>query len=169
MGVQRYTARHKNGPSSFLRIVKKLLRKMEWHGASAYIDNIIVHSKSTSERQEHLEQILSLLHKDNCRLNPTKCEFLKQDTQFLGHIVSARGIKPSPLKTKVINEFPTPTNVKSSVSSVKVAEYDRNHIPDFSTLAQPLFQFTKKDATFVWANKRRIAFIPSSIFGLRNR
>ena len=140
----------KNGPPSFQRIVDRLLGKMQWHCALAYIDDIIVYSKSISEHLQHLEQILSLLYHANFRLNPIKCEFLKEEIQFLGHIVSERGIEPCPQKTKAINEIPTPTNTKSAVSFVKMAEYYRNHIPDFSSLAQPLFQFTKKDATFVW-------------------
>lgn len=148
----------KNGPPSFQRIVDKVLGKMQWHCAIAYIDDIIVYSKSIEKHHQHLEQILSRLYHANFRLNPIKCEFLKQEIQFLGHIISERGIEPCPQKTKAINEFPTPTNAKSAVSFVKMAEYYRNHIPDFSSLAQPLFQFTKKDATFVWGEQQEKSF-----------
>lgn len=148
----------KNGRPSFHRIVNKLLEKMQWHGALAYIDDIIVYSKSISEHHQLLEQILSLLYNAKFRLNPIKCTFLKQEIQFLGHMVSALGIEPCPRKTKTINEFPTPINVKSPVSFVKMADYYRNHIPDFSTLAQPLFQFKKKNVTFVWGEQEKNSF-----------
>jgi hypothetical protein len=92
-----------------------------------------------SQHLYHLEQILSLLSYADFRLNPAKCEFVQGRIQFLGHIISEAGVAPFPDKISAIDRIPTPTNIKSATSFVKMAEYYRNHILNFSTLAEPLF------------------------------
>ncbi|CAF1523912.1 unnamed protein product, partial [Rotaria sordida] len=148
----------KNGPPTFQRIVNKLLGRLQWHCALAYIDDIIIYSKSKSDHLHHLEQVLSLLHDANFRLNAAKCEFLQKKIKFLGHVINEDGIAPCPDKVRAINEIPTPSNVKAATSFIKMAEYYRNHIPNFSMLAQPLFDLTKKDAKFIWNVEQQNSF-----------
>ena len=148
----------KNCPPTFQRIVNKLLGRLQWHCALAYIDDIIIYSRSMSEHFHHLEQVLSLLHHANFRLNPSKCEFLQTKIKFLGHVINEDGITPCPEKVRAISDIPTPNNIKAATSFVKMAEYYRNHIPNFSTLAQPLFDLTKKNAKFIWNNEQQQSF-----------
>jgi transposase InsO family protein len=148
----------KNGPPTFQRIVNNLLGNLQWQCALAYIDDIIIYSKSMSEHLQHLEQVLSLLHHANFRLNATKCEFARKKIKFLGHMISENGIEPCPDKVRAINDIPVPNSIKAATSFVKMAEYYRNHILNFSTLAQPLFDLTKKNAKFVWGNEEQNSF-----------
>ena len=149
----------KNGPPTFQRIVNKLLGHFQWHCALAYIDDIIVYSKSMAEHLHHLEQVLSLLHHANFRLNPTKCEITQKKIKFLGHMISEDGVKPCPDKIRAINDIPVPNSIKSATSFIKMAEYYRNHMPNFSTIAQPLFDLTKRNAKFVWGDEQQNSFM----------
>lgn len=63
-----------------------------------------------------------------------------------------------------LTEIPVPTSIKAAVSFIKMAEYYRNHIPNFSMLAQPLFALTKKDAKFIWRKEENDSFIKIKIF-----
>ncbi|CAM2726315.1 unnamed protein product [Rotaria socialis] len=148
----------KNGPPTFQRIVNKLLGQLQWNCALSYIDDIIIYSKSINEHLHHLEQVLSLLNHANFRLNVTKCEFMQEKIKFLGHMINENGISPCPDKVRAINDIPVPSNIKAAISFVKMAEYYRNHIPNFSTLAQPLFDLTKKNAKFIWGEEEQNSF-----------
>ena len=148
----------KNGPPTFQRIINKLLGNLQWKCALSYIDDIIVYSKSLQEHIQHLEQVLSALSMANFRLNSNKCEFIRTRIRFLGHVISQNGIEPCPEKTRAIVGIQTPTNVKAAVSFVKMADYYRNYIPNFSTIAEPLYKLTRKDARFSWTDEQQLAF-----------
>ncbi|CAF4851479.1 unnamed protein product [Rotaria sp. Silwood1] len=148
----------KNGPPTFQRIINKLLGRLQWYSALSYIDDIIIYSKSMEEHLHHLEQVLSILHHANFRLNPAKCEFMQQQIKFLGHTIHAQGITPCPEKVRAINDIPVPNSIKSATSFIKMAEYYRNHIPNFSTLARPLFDLTKKHAKFIWGDEQQNSY-----------
>lgn len=46
----------------------------------------------------------------NLKLNPQKCEFLKKQILYLGHLITSEGILPDPEKTDVIQRYPVPKN-----------------------------------------------------------
>lgn len=147
-----------NGPPTFQRIVDKLLGRYQWQFVLGYIDDIIIYSRSINEHLNHIERVLSLLHNANFRLNANKCFFVREKILFLGHEIDDRGIRPCPEKTRAITNLPIPTTTKAATSFVKMAEYYRNHIPNFSTIAQPLFDLTRKNAKFQWGRSQQNAF-----------
>ena len=148
----------KNGPPTFQRIVNQVLGRLQHYCALAYIDDIVIYSRTKSEHIDHIEQVLSVLLNSNFRLNAKKCEFFRKKIQFLGHVICENGILPSPEKVQAIQDIPTPVNVKSAISFVKMAEYYRNHIPNFSSMAQPLFDLMKKNVKFSWTIDHQRAF-----------
>ena len=147
-----------NGPPTFQRIVDRLLGRLQWQFVLGYIDDIIIYSKTMNEHLNHVEQVLSLFHRANFRVNLNKCLFAQRRIQFLGHEIDEQGIKPCPEKTRAITNLPVPTTVKAAMSFVKMAEYYRNHISNFSIIAQPIFDLTKKNARFEWVTPQQNAF-----------
>ncbi|PFX12172.1 Retrovirus-related Pol polyprotein from transposon 17.6, partial [Stylophora pistillata] len=101
-----------NSGQSFQRLMGHILRGLEYRFALIYIDDIIIFSKSVDEHLVHLEEIFKRLREANIKLNPKKCDFVKQRVEYLGHIVTPEGISPNPEKIRVVQEFPTPTNLK---------------------------------------------------------
>ena len=59
----------------------------------------------------HLEQVVKPLWDANLRLKPRKCHFVNSEVEYLGHVVSADGLKPNLAKIRAAQEFPVPTNV----------------------------------------------------------
>lgn len=148
----------KNGPPTFQRIVDRLLAQLDSNCALAYIDDIVVYSTSVTDHFKHLEQVLSLLHGAKFQLNSSKCELFKNGIQYLGHIINANGVAPCPENTRAIVDLPTPTNTKAAISFIKMAEYYHNHIENFSIIADPIFELTRKNAVFEWNERRQHAF-----------
>ena len=69
---------------------------------------------------------------------------------YLGHVVSAEGVRTDPSKLQAILEFPVPHDVKTLRSFLGLASYYRRFIPQFSKIAGPLFDLTKKNSLFTW-------------------
>jgi len=73
----------------------------------AYLDNILIYSKTKEEHVKHIQDVLKRLSQARLLLNPEKCEFHKESVEFLGFVVSTTGIWISLEKIKAIAEWPT--------------------------------------------------------------
>jgi hypothetical protein len=92
------------------------------------------------------------------KLNPRKFVFARKEVQYLGHIVSADGVKPNPNKVGAVRDFPKPETVKELRRFLGMASYYRRFIPHFSDIAHPLHALTEKGSTFTWDENCQNAF-----------
>ena len=65
----------------------------------SYIDDLIIFSRTFDEHLEQLVTVFQRLRDANVRLKPSKCHFMKSEVEYLGHVVSAAGLKPNPAKS----------------------------------------------------------------------
>ena len=72
------------------------------------------------------------------KLKASKCKLFRRETQYLGCIVSADGIKADPEKLSTVAKWPTPRDMKEARSFLGFASYYRNFIEGFAGLAEPL-------------------------------
>ncbi|KAL2885049.1 retrovirus polyprotein [Ceratocystis lukuohia] len=149
-----------NGPSIFQRYINHVLREFLDDFASAYIDDIIIYSKGTrTDHQAKVRKVLQKLKEAELRLDLDKCEFEVKRVKYLGMIVTAgEGVSMDPEKTEAIREWKPPTTVKGVRGFLGFANYYRDFIRDFSTLAAPLVKLTKKDEPFVWSSEVEESF-----------
>ena len=77
-----------------------ILRGLEYRFALIYIDDIIIFSKSVEE------EVFRRLREANVKLNPKKCNFVKQKVEYLGHVVTPDGISPNPEKSPRCTRIP---------------------------------------------------------------
>ena len=66
-----------------------------------------------TEANERFNTVAQKLREANLTLEPEKCEFLKKEICYLGHIISEQGIKPDLKKVEAVGKFPTPKHVKN--------------------------------------------------------
>ena len=67
-----------------------------------FIDDILIYSKTDKEHVKHLKISLEILRKENLCTKLPKCEFWLKEVQFLGHVISNRGIKVDPAKVEAV-------------------------------------------------------------------
>ena len=138
-----------NTPTTCQELVNNVLRNLFDRCVIAYLDDILIFSKTMEEHKRHIKQVLTCLDQVNLMLEPEKCDFYKESVDFFGYIVSRKGISIDPSKTKSINEWPTFTNVKELQSFFGTINYNRRFIKGFSQIALPMTQLTRKDNAFI--------------------
>ena len=80
--------------------------------AMAYLDDIIIFSKTKEEHLQHLEEIFTRLHNSGLKMKREKCINFKKHIQYLGHLVSEQGFEPLPEKLESIRNMPAPWTAK---------------------------------------------------------
>ena len=144
-------------PGVFQQLMSIVLEDMEKF-AMAYLDDILVFSKSPEEHFRHLQSVFDRLKKHGLKLKLPKCQFLKEETKYLGFIINKDGVKPDLDKVEVIRAMPEPKTVRQVRGFIGAIGYYRRFIPAFSRIATPLIQLTKKYARFKWTEECQRSF-----------
>ena len=110
---------------------------------SVYIDDVLIFSRSMEEHLRHISLVL-------VRLKPSKCHFVCQQVEYLGHLITPEELLPNPKKVSAVADFPTPTSATQVRQFVGLASYYRRFIEGFARIAGPLHQLTKQNADFKW-------------------
>ena len=101
------------------QVLRKYLKKF----ILAYLDDIIIYSKTFEEHKEHVKLVFEVLQAASLMMKPKKCKFAQKELRFLGHIISAEGIRTDPEKiVKMITLLP-PTNLKELRSRLGLFSY----------------------------------------------
>jgi len=74
-----------------------------------YLDDVLVYSRNHEEHLAHLSAVLTLLRQHKLFIKRSKCTYAMTSINFLGHVISDKGITMDPSKTKAIMEWPDPT------------------------------------------------------------
>jgi hypothetical protein len=115
--------------------------------------------KQAEEHLAHLEFIFQALYEHGFYLNPKKCEFNKPEVRFLGHIISSEGCKVDPCKVETMNAWPEPATEKEMYSFLGFANYFRQFIQDYATIAAPLHELVHyKKFGDVWTDLHQACF-----------
>lgn len=72
-------------------MVDKILRRVQHDGVLAYMDDLIISSKTEEEGLRLLEQVWELIGRAGIKLNMAKCKFLQTDLDYVGHGITAGG------------------------------------------------------------------------------
>jgi hypothetical protein len=118
-----------------------------------YFDDILIYSKSIEEHIEHITYVLAALRKEKLYANLAKCTFCTDKVVFLGFVVSGQGVEVDEEKIKAIREWLPPQNLSQVWSFLGLAGFYRRFVKDFSTIAAPINELTKKDMPFHWGEK----------------
>ena len=151
-----------NAPAVFQRLVQEVLEGLNPEGGpdfvSAYIDDILVFSRTLEEHMEHLRLVIDRVTKAGLKLNPAKCKFIQREVEYLGHLVTPQGLKTSTRHIEAVERFPVPTTVSGVRQFLGLTSYYRRFVESFAKIASPLHALTKKNARFQWNEECQTAF-----------
>jgi hypothetical protein len=139
-----------NAPAYFMNLMNKVFMEELDKFVVVFIDDILIYTRSAEEHEQHLRVILNKLRAHEIYAKFNKCEFWLQEVAFLGHIITAEGVKVDPEKVKAIVEWKQPTNVTEICSFLGLAGYYRRFIEGFLKIARPMTALPEKGKEFKW-------------------
>lgn len=146
------------GAAVLSRLLDAVLGDFKFKFVYNYLDDVVIYSSSFSEHLGHLKQVLERLRDAGLTVKPSKVVLAQKEISFLGHLVSAGGVKVDQSRTQAIYKFPVPRNKKQIARYVGMVNFFRKFIPNFAQLALPLNQIRKKGLVFKWGESQQAAF-----------
>jgi hypothetical protein len=157
-----------NSPATFQMMMNTIFRKEVAQGwLSVYMDDIAIHSKPNKEETDaqhkarhadYTHLVLDKLEANDLYLKPEKCEFDREEIEYLGVIVGKNRIRIHPKKLKGVEDWPTPHNPTGVRQFLGFTGYYRYFVPNYSKIARPLLELTRKDTVWHWNNDQQKAF-----------
>ena len=100
-----------NAPATFQRLMESCFGELHLNWFIIYLDDIIVFSRTPEEHIHRLRAVFEKLKAAGLKLKPSKCDFFKKEINYLGHVVSEKGVSTDPKKIKAVTKWPQPTTV----------------------------------------------------------
>ena len=144
-------------PAYFQELMTGILK--DFPCAIAYLDDIIIFSKTPQEHLSHICLVFKKLKTTNLSMKKSKCNFFSEEIQYLGHILSTTSIWPLPSKTCAIQHMNPPMNPKQVRAFLGLVGYYRKFIKGFAKIAKPLTLLTRQQVKFEWTLDHQAAFV----------
>ena len=153
-----------NAPATFQYLMESCLGDYHLKYCIIYLDDIIIFSKTPEEHIDRLCKVFQKLDEAGLCLKPSKCEFFLHRLEYLGHVVSSKGIETNPKKIAAILNWPQPQNITQVRSFLGFCNYYRKFIGGYAQVARPLYQLLtgenakKKTNEIEWTEQCEQAF-----------
>ena len=159
-----------NSVAAFQRAMHVVLDGLIPEEAEVYIDDVEIACKNKDETtvngirnyiKAHIDAVFRVFDRfirAGLTISGHKTEFLMLDTRILGYRVSEEGRKPEDKKTKALETWKVPTNLKELRSFLHFCAFYRAFVEKFAEKAAPLYSLTRKNVPWQWGDKQNRAF-----------
>ena len=155
-----------NAPWIFQRVMSLAFANFgQPSGLLVYMDDLIACSATWEAHLKLLEDMFRALQTAGLTLKPAKIHFGPKEVQYLGHVLSADGIRMGEDRIKAIVNLKTPTTIKELRSVLGTVNFVRKFIPNLATIIEPLVALTRKSVANlktlrnIWGPEQDAAFI----------
>ena len=146
-------------PDIFQAKINELLGDIE--GTKAYLDDVLVIQKGSFDKHlKQLEEIFRRCKSHDLKLNAAKCNFAMAEIDYLGYVVTSKGVKPNPNKIKAIQALARPTTKTEVRRLIGMVQYYRDLWPRRSHVLEPFTAISsgKKKVKIEWTPELEKAF-----------
>ena len=126
-------------------------------GVISYMDDVLVMGKDKCDHERNLQQLLARLAQHNVCINQQKSEFYKTEIDFLGHIISGRGLSPNRVAINTIVSARYPKTKKELQSWLGSLQFYNKFLQNLADKVAPLYQLLKQNVPFIFSTVERKA------------
>jgi hypothetical protein len=146
-----------NALATFQALMNQVLHKYLRQFVLVFFDDILVYSKSEAEHCKHLTKVLHILRQNKLFAKKSKCVLAQEQIEYLGHIITEKGVATDPKKVRAVQEWPEPHTIIELRGFLGLAGYYRRFIKDYEKICRPLFDSLKK-GEFQWKEPQLTSF-----------
>ena len=117
-----------DAPAAFMALMSRVCRLMLDRSVIAFIDDILIYSKTREQHEQHLREVLENLRAEKLYAKFSKCDFWLREVQLLGHIINQEGISVDPTKLEAVLRWEVPKNASEIHSFLGLAGYYQRFI-----------------------------------------
>ncbi|GBG82565.1 hypothetical protein CBR_g34941 [Chara braunii] len=148
-----------NAPTTFQAAMTNEFRAMLDRFVLVYLDDILLYSRTLEDHLGHLRRVLETLRRAKYKAIRYKCEFVRQELEYLGHFVTPEGISPLLDKIQAVQEWSEPRNVTDVRSFLGLTGYYQRFIKGYSKIAPHLNKLQCEDRPFDFGEEARGSFL----------
>ncbi|KAL5850318.1 hypothetical protein ACOSQ4_008331 [Xanthoceras sorbifolium] len=146
-----------NAPASFQSLMNEIFRPYLRKMILVFFDDILVYSHNILEHQEHLRITFSILRENQLFVKKSKCSFGCHELEYLGHIISEKGVAADNKKIQGMVDWPTPKSIKALRGFLGLTGYYRKFVRGYGIISKPLTNLLRKGG-FIWNEEAEMAF-----------
>ncbi|XP_072079129.1 uncharacterized protein [Arachis hypogaea] len=148
----------KNTGATYQRLMDKVFQQQIGRNMEVYVDDMVAKTPMQGSHCDDLVEIFKQLREYNMRLNPEKCAFGVQGGNFLGFMLTSRGIEANPEKCKAVLDMTSPKTVKEVQQlAERIAALSR-FLPAVANRSYHFFQTFSKGKKFTWTDECESCF-----------
>ena len=150
-----------NSPATFQMMMNKIFMEELREGwLTVYMDDMLIHTNDSLEtHRKAVHRVLDKLAKHDLFLKPEKCLFEQRRMEFLGVVLENGTIQMDPAKVKGVESWPQPRTVRDVRAFLGFTGFYQYFVPNYSIIARPLIDLTKKATPFHWDPPQQQAFL----------
>jgi len=148
-----------NSPTTFQTMMNDIFWDLIAEGIMVvYLDDILIFTRTEEEHAKAIRWVLQVLQEHKLFLRPEKCEFCKEQIEYLGLVISENEVSMDLVKVVGVREWPTPENKTDVQAFLGFVNFYQRFIRDFSAKARSFFNLTCSEQVWTWSGKEQIAF-----------
>ena len=125
----------KGAPATFQRLMTNVLVGIQGIKCLVYLDDVVFGENLI--HNERLREVFGRMRQHNLKLQPEKCEFLRREVSYLGHVIGQTDKRPVERRIKAVKDYPEPRTSRELKGFLRLAGYYRRFIPNFSKIVKP--------------------------------
>jgi hypothetical protein len=132
-----------NAPATFQAYINRALSDLLDICCVVYLDDILIYSQTEEQHEKHVRMVLERLRKFQLYVKLSKCAFKTDTVNFLGFVITPRGVEMEESRIEAIQSWPEPICVRDVQVFLGFANFYRRFIKGYSRICIPLTELTK--------------------------